>query len=644
MIGCQIINNLDLLENAFESEFESLQRTWSTKTLRNFTTDKTTYGFRNKRSLDFLGEGLSWCCGVATQHKLDSLIMNENELADMIDKLNEGVSESIRTVSENSKRFSEYEESIKMSFNITESRIHKLENFIDNFKNTIIQQQGDEQTLILSILNRQLQNLIHNVQIVRALRRQGIINSCRQHQVPIAILTPPILLHDLKSLEDQIGVFDQELAIGTSEIAKYYQLPLCDCAFYGNKMIINIRVPVNQKSHSWELLELLTVPFRWDNQTCVIEHNPIFLAVARNSKTFDTQIRQISGSGLRHCKPYQDKLCYIPRFSADSVQGPECAKKLYNGATVEQLNYHCPMRCHKSNSLIISEIAEETYIITHPKPKTEIKCQNKITKLPESFYTSPGAIKVTIPCNCELISNDEEIIPKRFPCPGSAPPDSVITHIIPAAWSNLKSFILKPNKDNQPQYLKLSESLNKNWTLNIPHLNLTSTSDTVEEISENIRKKIKNIYSNTYGLHSDSIFLIWNALISICLVYILFKLNHPLTIVPNVVQTVRANDSKTPIEHDIFFGILCILLVSFISYLLVRLSLSWTKDKRQVERQITLNSLRENDNNEFTLRNSSPKNFKKMLSVTDENFKMENLKPGQNIACSLHILDDECTT
>lgn len=635
-IECIIIKSLELLENAFEAEFDSLQNAWSTTFLKIYTADEEPDNVRSKRSLDFLGEGLSWCCGVATQHKLDSLTMNENEVREIVSKLNTGLSQSITKITENSKKFIEYENAIRTSFNITETRIHKIEDFINNLKNEILENENKEHSLLLSMLYRQSQNLNHNVHIVRAMRRQGIINSCRQHQLPIAILNPSILSHDLRKLEKELNDNNQGLAIGISQISKYYQLPLCDCTFLEDKVVIHLRVPINKKNISWELFELITTPFRWNEQTCVIEHDTVFLAATKNFQNYETQVRQISGSVLRHCNPYHDKLCYIPRFSGDTVRGPDCAKKLFKGATVDELNYHCPMRCHKSNSLIISEIAEETYILTHPKPITEIKCPNETTILQEKIYTSQGAVKIRIPCNCELVIKNEQLIPKRFPCPQLIPLEMSITHIIPAAWSNLKSYILNPLTEHQPQYLNITESLNTNWTMNIPHLNITTTSDTIREITKDIGKKIEYLYPSEYGMQSDTIFLIWNSVLSGCIAFIIFKQRNPLTLIPNIVGTARASGSNSPVEHDLLFGTLCILLIAFIVYLLVRCLINWRNTLKRTESQGRRNSLKLQEQP-----NPSKRESENEYVIEVEKKQMSRIKTGQSIACTLRILDDD---
>lgn len=186
------------------------------------------------------------------------------------------------------------------------------------------------------------------------------------------------------------------------------------------------------------MYELITTPFAWYNQTCSIPHQVLYLAVSTHIFTYKDHTRQISGTGLHQCKPYHDKLCYIPRFSGDTLQGPECARRLYQGATVEEISHHCPMSCHTSTATTISEIQEELYVITNPKNDAKIICDKITTHLSGEVHQKQGAIKIRLPCNCELHMNDEITIPKRFPCAVKNPSQANIIHTIPATWSNLK--------------------------------------------------------------------------------------------------------------------------------------------------------------------------------------------------------------
>ncbi|KAG5862195.1 hypothetical protein JTB14_023878 [Gonioctena quinquepunctata] len=232
----------------------------------------------------------------------------------------------------------------------------------------------------------------------------------------------------------------------------------------------------------------------------------------------------------------------------------------------------------------------------------------------------PGAVKIRVPCNCKLITNGEEMIPTKFPCPLYSPQISHITHIIPAAWSNLKSFILNPKiKINAPTFSNITECLNTNWTLNVPHINLTSTEDNIKELLETIQDQSPFSYSDTYGVHGDTLFLIWNSILSICIVYILFNSRHNLALIP----TVRA-ETNTPIHYDMFFTLICLAFFLFIAYLFIKLFIRWRQSRNKPKRKE--NKILEDDKG---------KNSKKYVLEIDEGGPSQ-LAQDRSVKCTLH--------
>ncbi|KAJ8910407.1 hypothetical protein NQ315_011371 [Exocentrus adspersus] len=356
-------------------ELKDMSRSLKTKAAEWTTQAKG----RSKRSLDFLGDGLAWCCGVATQHKLDQRNVDEHQLQAEIGKLHDGLTLSLRSI------------------------------------------------------------------------------DCKQHLIPMGILQPTILRKDLKKLDWELEQLGQGLAIPPGSISRYYQLPICDCAVTEESIVIHVRVPITQRELAYHL------------------------AVADQG-----ELRTISGAGLHQCKPFHDKLCYIPRFSGDALHGPTCARKLFSGTTVTELSQHCPLSCHGSTSLTISEIEEGTYVVTHPKPATYIRCGQNTTVLKDSAYSSPGAVKIHVPCNCEMVVNEEVIIPQRYPCLRDRTPGAAIAHILPAAWSTLKSFYIDPTTTSKLRYSNLTECLDTNWTTTTPYTNLTTSRDYRRELRDYI--------------------------------------------------------------------------------------------------------------------------------------------------------------
>lgn len=645
---CIILYQMGQLSEAFSEEFNMLNENWNTKAMRY--EDPPTV--RRRRALDFIGSGLSWCCGVATMQKLNLVEETEKHVVQRLNKINEGVSETIKKISEDSKHFKEYEKSVAKAFETTETRIKYIERYTEEIQKSIKNSVDKQEVLTLNMLYNQYLSLKRIVLLTRALRRHAIINSCKDHKIPSDLVNPRILIKDLNELNKEIFPSGQGLAIQTPEISRYYEIPICDCSFTSTKLFIHIKVPIIQNNRQWQLYELVTTPFAWFNQTCSISHEPLYMAVSVTKHLKDS-MRQISGTGLHQCKPYHDKLCYIPRFSADSLQGPQCAKKLYTGATVQEISQYCPMNCHSATAMIISEIDEEIYVLTHIKNDLEISCdiQTGISQYKiSSNFAGQGAIKIHLPCNCHLHSTNEIIIPKKFPCVEYLTPfNTNVVHIIPAVWSNLKSFILKPKMLHvSPTFKNLSECLNSNWTLQVPHLNLTSTKTNIDTVIDSIKNSfpIFDSYSDTYGAHSDTLFMIWNIVLSVLVIYLLCNRNR-LAVATSLIQMVHGQGAKLDHDtsHDILFGLVCTFFIVFFLCLVIYCIWHYfIKLKRQNNRRLKnlnrCNFNNENKNIKLSCVSSENRTFHYNLEPND-NQNLLSLSPGDKINATIECIQIE---
>lgn len=130
---CIILYQMGQLSEAFSEEFNMLNENWNTKAMRY--EDPPTV--RRRRALDFIGSGLSWCCGVATMQKLNLVEETEKHVVQRLNKINEGVSETIKKISEDSKHFKEYEKSVAKAFETTETRIKYIERYTEEIQKNI---------------------------------------------------------------------------------------------------------------------------------------------------------------------------------------------------------------------------------------------------------------------------------------------------------------------------------------------------------------------------------------------------------------------------------------------------------------------------------------------------------------------------
>lgn len=93
-----------MLSKSIDVEFQLVTKNWDTNLLKDLSEGESTS--RNKRGIDFIGDFASFCCNIATQKKLDSLVMQENSLKDQMYKINIGLEKSLKAISETSDNFS----------------------------------------------------------------------------------------------------------------------------------------------------------------------------------------------------------------------------------------------------------------------------------------------------------------------------------------------------------------------------------------------------------------------------------------------------------------------------------------------------------------------------------------------------------
>ena len=193
---------------------------------------------------------------------------------------------------------------------------------------------------------------------------------------------------------------------------------------------------------------------------------------------------------------------------------------MFKGGTVEEIYKNCIISCQSFKNLLITEVQTDVYVITHPNPATKIKCGNTTQRFQNSSFITPGAVELKLPCDCEMIQNDEILIPKKFSCGTDSPTKLKMVHVLPAAWLKPKSLQLDP-VDNEKEWIfrNMTEILNNDWELNIPNLNLTQPEKSHIYPSLSAHK-----FYVPYAHHTDTIFLVWVLILSLAVGYIIYRL------------------------------------------------------------------------------------------------------------------------
>lgn len=185
---------------------------------------------------------------------------DERAVKQTLNTFSRGLSETIRDITTDSDIFLNFQDSVGSTLNNTQERIKKLESYTRQITNNLRDNVEGDESIQVAFLRQQFEDIKLMIKMARIIKNQGVSMSCRQHQLPTSIIDPEILREDLRKLDKELNLEGYTLAIDVSQTAKYYQLPISDCTFMAQSLIINIRVPIVKKGHRWELFELITVP------------------------------------------------------------------------------------------------------------------------------------------------------------------------------------------------------------------------------------------------------------------------------------------------------------------------------------------------------------------------------------------------
>lgn len=112
------------------------------------------------------------------------------------------------------------------------------------------------------------------LQLFSIIRKTEFLSACKSKTMPLPVTTPPILAADLRRLSIRLNNLDLQLAIPIEQLSRYYKLPIADCAISKDVLVVHLKIPITQKFNCWQLYKLLTTPFGWENDTCVLMHEP----------------------------------------------------------------------------------------------------------------------------------------------------------------------------------------------------------------------------------------------------------------------------------------------------------------------------------------------------------------------------------
>lgn len=232
---------------------------------------------RNKRSLNFIGDAFAWCCGVATQEKVDDYVLKENQLEKKVQELKMGLHEDFKHLSTITKEFEKYDTGIQGSFTEIRKHLKKLA----EYESKVQKESSENQTwLTQQLMLVEVGELKRSIQMITFMRKIEILVACKNKNIPLPAVPPPVLSADLQSLTKKLERMGMKPSIPAGQISRYYKLPIADCAMSSKNLTVHVKIPITQLTSGWKLKELITTPFAWHNDTCILMHDHLYLAVS----------------------------------------------------------------------------------------------------------------------------------------------------------------------------------------------------------------------------------------------------------------------------------------------------------------------------------------------------------------------------
>jgi len=300
-----------------------------------------------------IGDAMSYCCGLISQNDMESLFSNDAQVG----KYLTSVSASVTSDHQSLVKVERQVEEIDHALNITINKYHQALDKLLNVENEEVSQLYKLQhaRARTSMITAQIaQQLPRTTQVIRL---TSILNHCRQKLIPLEIIGMGNLRWDLHVLDKQLKRKGYQLSLPLTNMLRYYQLPIADCTFTPNQILLKLAIPI-RKFTDIELYELRITPFRWKNTTCHIQVDPTYVAVSQNKVT------TISGANIHQCQQ-SNHLCYVPQYQTDLMKGTICPEKLFAKSTISELNNACKFTCLQHNDVIITQVDYHKFVITN---------------------------------------------------------------------------------------------------------------------------------------------------------------------------------------------------------------------------------------------------------------------------------------
>jgi len=285
---------------------------------------------RHKRAIEIIGDFYNWCCGLAKQKSVDTILVNQGNLDHFTQELEQQITEEHKNIVRSTTLFS--------------SHLNELEEAINEIEHT----EGTEIKAIAKnekLLEESEESAQEEIFSLAIGLHQGILNQawittvadCRQSRLPLFLINHATLRKELRYLSHELDGHNKELAVPLERLDEYFRYQLTSCLFSSKKVIVTLKVPVRTKKIKYETFEIIPLPFMYNNNICQVDLNVNFVATTRHRTI------PIISAMEQHCNPYASQLCQLPRFDPPQLPEHNCLHAIMSSSSVDTINSHCHM-------------------------------------------------------------------------------------------------------------------------------------------------------------------------------------------------------------------------------------------------------------------------------------------------------------
>lgn len=412
---------------------------------------------RKRRAVDFIGETFQWCCNVATLTNLKDLSKNEAQVDDKLNDL-------LDYVKDEHQQFVLAEDKLNnfsLGMNDVFKQLHeKLANYDTNLSRDLNQTSHHIESLMLKYTEETwlyiYLSLYYN-------QLQHIEEDCQNNKIPENLLPASELRQDLLQLQEKLRFRSLDIAIPIHRINFIYSLPISQCHFENESIILEIRIPVRKLQSSYRVFKYEPIPLLWQDKVCELATDD-FIVIKENRANYIVDTKNNP-----HCEYMKSNLCHIPRFRANSSVASTCARYLLNGTNLSQMKTFCEFHCYARPDLpVVTQLAVNKFLITNVDSTAHIFCKNT-SNTRQLDRILVGTMELHLPCDCQLLQGEDVIIDSVELCDSRDLPSPIAVHLIPLPWTNLDQLKIDPIDDlDRPEFHDVAKFITDDWMIRTP--------------------------------------------------------------------------------------------------------------------------------------------------------------------------------